>query len=73
MRQSATDGMAWMCGLDRLGPWPEKAVAVLLDLGLTETEIARYFRVDPSIVRQARGTGPAPDGIHGREDQGPAR
>lgn len=40
-----------MDGIERLGPWPEKAVAAFRDLGLTEREIARYFRVHPSVVR----------------------
>lgn len=42
-----------MNGMDRLGPWPEKAVAAFRDLGLTDQEIARYFRVQPKVVRQA--------------------
>ena len=41
-----------MNGMDRLGPSPETAVAVFRDLGLTEREIARYFRVHPRVVRQ---------------------
>lgn len=41
-----------MNGLDRLGPWPDKAVAALRDLGLTHREIARYFRVHPRVLRQ---------------------
>ncbi|WP_102108045.1 helix-turn-helix domain-containing protein [Oceaniglobus roseus] len=39
--------------IDRLGPWPAQAVAAFDDLGLTETEIARYFGVSPSTVRAA--------------------
>ena len=42
-----------MNGMDRLGPWPEKAVAAFRDLGLTDQEIARYFRVHTKVVRQA--------------------
>ena len=38
--------------MDRLGPWPAQAVAAFRDLGLTDHEIARYFRVDPRVVRQ---------------------
>ena len=45
-----------MEGMDRLGPWPEKAVAAFRDLGLTEQEIARYFRVDARIVRHVERT-----------------
>lgn len=41
-------------GLEPFGPWPAACVAALGDLGLTETEIARYFRVTPQAVRLAR-------------------
>lgn len=41
-----------MKDMDRLGPWPEKAVATFRDLGLTVQEIARYFGVHPRVVRE---------------------
>lgn len=40
--------------LERLGPWPEKVVAVFADLGLTDVEIARYFRVHRRLVERLR-------------------
>lgn len=36
--------------LDRLGPMPRQALAALSDLGLTTSELARYFSVDPSTI-----------------------
>lgn len=35
-----------------LGPWPKQTVRVLTDLGLSEAEIAHYFRVDEMVVRR---------------------
>lgn len=43
-----------MNGIDALGPWPEMAVAALWDLGLTDKEIARYYRVDLEVVQRVR-------------------
>ncbi len=36
--------------LDCLGPMPRQALAALSDLGLTTSELARYFSVDPSTI-----------------------
>ncbi|SFQ17778.1 hypothetical protein [Tranquillimonas alkanivorans] len=33
-----------------LGPTPREAVAALLDLGMTISEVARYYRVSPEAV-----------------------
>lgn len=44
-----------------LGPRPRRAVLALADLGLQDTEIARYYRVSPALVhrlRVGRDTGP---------------
>lgn len=43
-----------MRDLERLGPWPEKSIATLSDLGLTEVEVARYFHVDPTLIHRLR-------------------
>lgn len=37
-----------------LGPYPATAVAALADLGLTDQEIAGYFRIQPERIRQLR-------------------
>ena len=37
-----------------LGPYPATAVAALADLGLTDQEIANYFRVQPERIAQLR-------------------
>ena len=37
-----------------LGPYPATAVAALADLGLTDQEIAGYFRVQPDRITQLR-------------------
>jgi hypothetical protein len=39
-----------------LGPFPATAIAVLDDLGLTDQEIADYFRVDPQRIARLRET-----------------
>lgn len=41
----------------RLGPYPATAVAALSDLGLTDQEIAVYFRVQPERIRRLRMKG----------------
>lgn len=43
--------------LDSLGPWPVQTVAMFVDLGLSETEIARYFRIDDDVVQSIAGSG----------------
>jgi hypothetical protein len=37
-----------------LGPYPALAVATLADLGLTDQEIAHYFRVLPERITRLR-------------------
>lgn len=37
-----------------LGPDPEQTVATLADLGLSDDEIARYFRVSAEAVHRLR-------------------
>lgn len=37
-----------------LGPYPATAVAALADLGLTDQEIADYFRVQPERITLLR-------------------
>jgi hypothetical protein len=37
-----------------LGPYPATAVAALADLGLTDQEIANYFRVQPERITRLR-------------------
>ncbi len=37
-----------------LGPYPATAVATLADLGLTDQEIAGYFRVRPERITRLR-------------------
>jgi hypothetical protein len=37
-----------------LGPYPATAVAALADLGLTDQEIAHYFRVLPERITRLR-------------------
>lgn len=37
-----------------LGPYPATAVVALADLGLTDQEIAGYFRVQPDRITQLR-------------------
>lgn len=37
-----------------LGPYPATAVAALADLGLTDQEIAGYFRVQPDQIARLR-------------------
>ena len=37
---------------DPLGPFPECSVAALSDLGLTDAEIAQYFRVEVLRIRR---------------------
>ncbi len=38
----------------RLGPCPEHVVAVLGDLGLDDEEMARYFRIDLTMISRLR-------------------
>jgi hypothetical protein len=40
-----------------LGPFPATAVTVLADLGLSDREIAAYFRVDPHRISRLRLSG----------------
>lgn len=37
-----------------LGPYPASAIAALADLGLTDQEIAGYFRIQPDQITQLR-------------------
>lgn len=37
-----------------LGPYPATAVAALADLGLTDKEIANYFRIQPERITRLR-------------------
>lgn len=37
-----------------LGPYPATAIAALADLGLTDHEIARYFRIQTERITQLR-------------------
>ena len=53
-------------GLDALGPWPAASVAALLDLGLSEREIARYFRVTLDVVQLAQHRGASDMAIRDR-------
>lgn len=39
---------------NRLGPYPAASVAALADLGLTDQEIAGYFRVRPERIMKLR-------------------
>ncbi|SER58966.1 hypothetical protein SAMN04490244_101601 [Tranquillimonas rosea] len=39
---------------DRLGAYPRSAVEALADLGLSDDEIARYFRVERSRIARLR-------------------
>lgn len=43
---------------DLLGPYPATSVAALADLGLTDQEIARYFRVQPERITRLRFSTP---------------
>ncbi len=45
--------------MDRLGPMPHRALEALADLGLSDSEMARYFSVDLGIIRilLSRATG----------------
>jgi len=39
-----------------LGPWPDRTVAALRDLGLSDSEIARYFRVPTARIARLAGS-----------------
>jgi len=41
----------------RLGPFPGRSIAVLVDLGMTDALIARYLSIDPQSVRALRNEG----------------
>jgi hypothetical protein len=41
---------------DLLGPFPATSVATLADLGLSDQEIARYFRTFPERIARIRTT-----------------
>ena len=55
MQSSDTDH-ATGTEIRRRAPWPVPAdsLIVLADLGMTDEAIGRYFRVEPSAVRNAR-------------------
>ncbi len=52
----AADGTARR-EFDDLGPWPDQTVAMFVDLGLTDAEIARYFHLDDGAVRKIAAGG----------------
>lgn len=45
--------------IGRLGPFPQVSIRVMVDLGLTDTLIARYFAIDSSQVVLLRDSGAA--------------
>ena len=51
--QSASRDTDFRSGPD-LGPFPASAVAALADLGLSDSEIARYFATAPQWIRGLR-------------------
>ncbi|PSH63010.1 hypothetical protein CU102_24425 [Phyllobacterium brassicacearum] len=38
----------------QLGPWPQLALATLVDLGMSNNKIAKYLRVDEGCVEWLR-------------------
>jgi hypothetical protein len=53
----------------RLGPYPATAVATLADLGLSDQEIAGYFRIPPERVTRLRlGIAPELRLVSSRDD-----
>lgn len=44
----------------RLGEWPEQSVAIFVDLGLENAEIARYFGVSVATIAILRAAAPRP-------------
>lgn len=49
---------------EHLGPMPRKALGAMVDYGLNDLEIARYFNLDSDTIRGLRhafGLPPAPE------------
>lgn len=40
--------------LEQLGPWPKKALRAMVDYGLNDEEIGRYYAIPVAAIRQLR-------------------
>ena len=40
--------------LEQLGPWPKKALHAMVDYGLNDEDISRYYAIPVATIRQLR-------------------